>query len=163
VSTILQSIRDEYLRYKTLSERAIAQLPDEQLSAAGPAGGNSIAIVCWHVSGNLRSRFTDFLTTDGEKPWRKRDEEFEPRAVTRAELLAKWEDGWQVLLTTLDALTPADLDRQVVIRGEAMSVHQALLRSVTHASYHAGQIVYIAKSVRGAAWQYLSIPPRPSP
>ena len=92
MTTIVESIRDEFLRYKALAEAAIAQLGGADLSAAGPNHGNSIAIICWHLSGNLRSRFTDFLTADGEKPWRKRDEEFESRTVTREELIAKWND-----------------------------------------------------------------------
>jgi hypothetical protein len=111
------------------------------------------------MSGNFRSRFTDFLTADGEKPWRKRDEEFEARAVTRDELLAKWEQGWAVLLDTLQTLSDEDLDRSVAIRGQALSVLEALLRSLAHASYHVGQIVYAAKAARGDAWTYLSIPP----
>src|SRR5438874_131531 len=104
MTDIIHSIRDEYLRYKALAEAAIAQLSDAQVCDAQSATGNSIAVICWHVSGNLRSRFTEFLTTDGEKPWRQRDEEFEPRAVTRAELLATWQQGWDVLVATLGTL-----------------------------------------------------------
>lgn len=155
----IDSIRSEYLRYKALAEDAIAQLDESQLSADGPAGSNSIATICWHVSGNLRSRFTDFLTTDGEKPWRMRDEEFEPRRVSRAELQEKWEEGWTVLLASLSELTDAHLDQTVTIRGQKVSVHDALHRSLAHTSYHAGQIVYIAKAFRGDAWTSLSIPP----
>jgi hypothetical protein len=101
MTNIVDSVRAEYLRYKALAEAAIDQLSDDQLSAQGPGGGNSIAVICWHVSGNLRSRFTEFLTTDGEKPWRKREEEFQARTVTRAALLSKWNEGWDVLLGTL--------------------------------------------------------------
>jgi uncharacterized damage-inducible protein DinB len=155
----MDSIRSEYLRYKALAEGAVAQLNDTQLTVDGPAGSNSIATICWHVSGNLRSRFTDFLTTDGEKPWRKRDEEFEPRAVTRAELLEKWEQGWAVLLAALADLTDADLERVVVIRGQSLKVHDALHRSLAHTSYHVGQIVFVAKAFRGNGWTSLSIPP----
>jgi uncharacterized damage-inducible protein DinB len=153
------AIEAEFRRYKTLGEKAIAQLDEAALSAAPPGAGNSIATICWHVSGNLRSRFTDFLTADGEKPWRKRDEEFEPRAVTRDELLAKWEQGWAVLLDALGTLDDGDLDRTVTIRGQSLSVLEALLRSLAHASYHVGQIVHAAKSARGSDWTYLSIPP----
>ncbi|HEY0876446.1 MAG TPA: DinB family protein [Vicinamibacterales bacterium] len=156
---IIESIRAEYLRYKSLGEKAIAQLDGAALSAVPPGGGNSIATICWHLSGNFRSRFTDFLTADGEKPWRKRDEEFEPRAVSRDELLEKWEQGWRVLLAALDELTDAHLDRSVTIRNQPLSVTEALLRSLAHASYHVGQIVYAAKSARGDQWTYLSIPP----
>ena len=157
--TMVQSIRAEFVRYKVLAEKAIEQLDDTALSAAAPGGGNSIATICWHVSGNLRSRFTDFLTTDGEKPWRKRDEEFEARSVTRIELREKWEAGWSVLLAALDGLSDNDLDRTVAIRGQALSVREALLRALAHASYHVGQIVYAAKAARGADWKYLSIAP----
>ena len=156
---IIESIRAEYLRYKNLGERAIAQLDGAALSAPPAGGGNSIATICWHMSGNFRSRFTDFLTTDGEKPWRQRDEEFEARAVSRDELLDKWEQGWIVLLTALDRLTDADLDRTVTIRKQALSVREALLRSLAHAAYHVGQIVYAAKAARGDNWKYLSIAP----
>jgi uncharacterized damage-inducible protein DinB len=156
---IIAPIHAEFLRYKNLGEKAIAQLDGAALSAVPPGGGNSIATICWHLSGNFRSRFTDFLTADGEKPWRKRDEEFAPRAVSRDELLAKWEQGWGVLLATLDALSDDDLERTVTIRQQPLSVTEALLRSLAHASYHVGQIVYAAKAARGGEWKYLSIPP----
>jgi len=156
---IIQSIAAEFLRYKTLAEAAIRQLDDAQLSIQGPAGGNSIAVLCWHVSGNLRSRFTDFLTSDGEKPWRHRDEEFEPRRVTHAELLAKWEVGWGVLQDALSALDESQLERTVTIRGTPMRVIEALHRALGHVSMHTGQIVYLAKALRGEGWTYLSIPP----
>src|SRR4051812_43918602 len=104
MSSIVESIRAEYVRYKALAEASIAQLGDADLSTSGPNGGNSVAVVCWHISGNLQSRFTDFLTSDGEKPWREREEEFHPRTVTRAELLTKWQQGWDILLNTLTNL-----------------------------------------------------------
>jgi uncharacterized damage-inducible protein DinB len=155
---VVDSIRAEYLRYKKLAEAAIDQASDEQLSAAASADSNSIAAVCWHISGNLKSRFTDFLTADGEKPWRNRDEEFELRQVTRAELRAKWEDGWSVLLAALAELDDEALSREVKIRGQAVSVLDALHRSLAHTSYHVGQIVFIAKAGAGAKWTSLSIP-----
>jgi uncharacterized damage-inducible protein DinB len=158
-TNIISSIRGEYLRYKALAEAAIDQLGDADLSTDGPNGGNSIAVICWHVAGNLRSRFTDFLTTDGEKPWRSREEEFRHRSVTRSELLDKWEEGWSALLGTLDQLGDADLDRTVTIRDKPLRVDEALHRSLAHLSYHVGQIVYLAKSLRGKDWSYLSIPP----
>jgi len=157
---LVPALRAEFVRYKTLAEKAIAQLDDGQLSAAPPGGGNSIAVICWHISGNLRSRFTDFLTSDGEKPWRQRDEEFEARAVTRAELLEKWEQGWSVLLATLASLADADLERRVTIRGESLSVTEALLRALAHVASHVGQIVYAAKAMKGEEWTTLSIPKR---
>ena len=122
------------------------------------AEGNSVAILVWHVSGNLKSRFTDFLTTDGEKPWRHRDSEFDERTVTRDELLAKWNEGFSVLFAALAALKDADLGRIVTIRGEALKVHEALHRSLAHTSSHVGQIVLLGKAMRGAAWQTLTMP-----
>jgi hypothetical protein len=159
MSLVIDSIRAEYLRYRTLAEAAIDQLADGELSTPGPNGGNSIAVICWHVAGNLRSRFTDFLTSDGEKPWRQREEEFHARTVTRAELRAKWDEGWDALLGTLAALGDEQLQQTVTIRRQPLEVHDALHRSLAHVSYHVGQIVYLAKALRGAQWQYLSIPP----
>jgi len=159
VRNIIDSIRGEYFRYKALAEAAIDQLADDDLSADGPNANNSIAVISWHIAGNLRSRFTDFLTTDGEKPWRSRDEEFHHRSVTRQELLAKWEQGWAPLLATLDQLSDGDLKRTVVIREKPLRVDEALHRSLAHLSYHVGQIVYLAKSFKGKDWKYLSIPP----
>ena len=159
MNSIVESIHAEYLRYRRLAEGAIAQLNDADLCAPGPGDGNSIAVICWHISGNLRSRFTDFLTTDGEKPWRSRDEEFLARTVTRAELLAKWNEGWAVLLGALAELTDEQLQQRVTIRHLPHEVHEALHRSLAHVSYHVGQIVYLAKSMRGPDWRYLSIPP----
>jgi uncharacterized damage-inducible protein DinB len=156
---IIDSIRGEYLRYKSLAEAAIDQLDDAQLSTDGPNGGNSIAVICWHVAGNLQSRFTDFLTTDGEKPWRQREEEFRHRTVSGAEVRDKWQQGWAPLLATLDALSDADLPRTITIRQQPLRVDEALHRSLAHTSYHVGQIVYLAKSFRGKDWKYLSIPP----
>jgi len=159
MTNIIDSIRAEYLRYRALAEAAIDQLTEDQLSADGTNGGNSIAVICWHVSGNLRSRFTEFLTSDGEKPWRKREEEFQARTVTRDELLSKWNQGWDVLLGALASLTDEQLQVTVTIRGQPLRVHEALHRSLAHLSYHVGQIVYVAKSLRGKDWKYLSIPP----
>src|SRR4026209_1966777 len=113
MNTLIKSIDDEYRRYKTLAERALEQVSDSQLSLPSPSDDLSLAVICWHISGNLRSRFTDFLTTDGEKPWRHRDQEFVARGVSRAELMAKWEDGWRVLLGTLAAMNDEDLSRPI--------------------------------------------------
>ncbi len=155
---IIESIRGEFVRYKALAEAAMAQVEDSELSRDPAADGNSIATICWHVSGNLQSRFTDFLTSDGEKPWRRRDEEFLPRQVTRADLLAKWEAGWAVLFASLLALDDGQLGATVTIRGQALRVDEALHRSLAHAAYHCGQVVLLAKHARGAAWRSLSIP-----
>ncbi len=159
MSSIVESIKAEYLRYKALAEGAIDQLDDSDLSKQGPNAGNSIAVLCWHVSGNLKSRFSDFLTSDGEKPWRQREEEFRARSVTGAELRQKWEDGWQALLGALSKLTDDDLKKTVTIRQQPLLVHEALHRSLSHTSYHVGQIVYVAKGFSGASWKYLSIAP----
>src|SRR5688500_20248336 len=125
MSGILQSITDEYRRYKALAEAALEQVPEAALSESGPNGGNSLAVICWHVSGNLRSRFTDFLTSDGEKPWRQREEEFAARTVSRAELTAEWNQGWDVLLGTLSSLTAADLTKTIPIRNDPSTLQGA--------------------------------------
>ncbi len=155
---LVASIEVEYRRYKTLGENAVSQLPDAQLAEAA-GSSNSIATIVWHLAGNLTSRFTDFLTSDGEKPWRDRDSEFLTRQVTRAELQAKWEDGWRVLFAAVSPLTDADLAKTVTIRAQPHTVAEALHRSLAHTSYHVGQIVFVAKALRGADWRYLSIPP----
>ena len=156
---LIQSIEGEYRRYKSLAEGALAQVAEPQLSVPGPGNGNSLATICWHVAGNLQSRFTDFLTTDGEKPWRQREEEFVARTISREALLAKWSAGWEVLLATLATLTDADLTASVAIRRQPLPVHEALHRSLAHVSYHVGQIVYLAHAWVGPQWKYLSIPP----
>jgi Protein of unknown function (DUF1572) len=159
MNAIIQSITDEYRRYKALAEAALDQVPEGALSEPGPAGGNSLAVICWHIAGNLRSRFTDFLTSDGEKPWRQREEEFAQRSVFRAELTAKWNQGWDALLSALAPLTDADLSKTIRIRKEPFTVHAALHRSLAHTSYHVGQIVTLAHAIQGKEWRYLSIPP----
>lgn len=156
--TVLALIEAEYRRYKLLGERAFSQLDAEHL-VAGSEHAISIATIVWHVAGNLESRFTDFLTTDGEKPWRDRESEFEPREVSPDEVAAKWDRGWGVLFETLSQLTDHDLTSEVTVRRVPHRVDEALLRSLAHAAYHVGQIVYLAKSFRGEDWEYLSIPP----
>jgi len=155
---IISTIEGEFRRYKKLGDEAIRQVRDEELAQEGPGGGNSIAVLVWHLSGNLKSRFTDFLTSDGEKPWRKRDEEFIFRSVTREELIAKWEEGWAVMFNEIRLLTDADLNRSVIIRSESFSVVETLHRLMAHAAYHTGQIVYLAKAFRAGNWECLSIP-----
>jgi len=156
---VVGSLEAEFRRYKQLAEKALAQLDDEQVNRGGPGGTNSVATIARHVAGNLQSRFTDFLTSDGEKPWRRRDTEFEPRVVARAELLAAWEEGFRTLLGTLAGLADEALARTVRIRGQALPVHEALHRSLAHLGYHVGQIVHLARSMKGDAWEFLSIPP----
>ena len=156
---IVGSLEGEYRRYKHLGEGAIRQLSDGEVSHTSDPENNSVATIVSHLAGNMQSRFTDFLTTDGEKPWRQREAEFARRNASRAEVLAKWDAGWQMLLATLARLSDGDLERTVHIRGQALTVVEALHRSLAHTSYHVGQIVYLAKALRGGAWQYLSIPP----
>jgi hypothetical protein len=157
--TVVASVESEYRRYKRLGDESLRQLDGDALTRHPPGDGNSVAMLVWHLSGNLRSRFTDFLTTDGEKPWRDRESEFAARAVSPAEVTAKWEDGWSILFAALAALADADLPRTVKIRGQDLTVLEALHRSMAHASYHVGQIVFLARSLRGERWQWLSIPP----
>ena len=145
---LVESIAGEYHRYHALAEGAFAQLRDPELSAPPPGGGNPVAVIVWHLGGNLASRFTDFLTSDGEKPWRNREEEFDDRQVSRDQLIAKWESGWKPLAETLAALADDDLTRTITIRGQELTVHAALHRSLSHFAYHVGQIVFIAKSFR---------------
>lgn len=156
---IVGSIDGEYRRYKALGEGAFGQLGPEELTRRGGPTDNSIATLVWHVSGNLKSRFTEFLTSDGEKPWRDRESEFEAREVSLDEVRSKWEDGWGVLLDTLASLSDDDLERSVTIRGVPLKVHEALHRSLGHTAYHVGQIVYAGKVLRGGGWSWLSIPP----
>ncbi len=145
--------------YKKLGERAMAQAPDEALFASLDLESNSIAIIVKHLAGNMRSRWRDFLTTDGEKSDRHRDQEFEMvTPVGRDELLKMWEDGWKVLFDALAPLTDADLPRKVFIRGEPHSVMQAINRQLAHYPHHIGQIVFLAKHLKGNDWKTLSVP-----
>lgn len=148
----------EFAKYKDTAEKAIAQVADDALNRVPATEANSIAMLARHVSGNLRSRFTDFLTTDGEKPWRHRDDEFVTRAYSRADVERLWSEGWQVLERTLSELSDADLGRTVLLRGESLSVHAALCRALAHVGYHAGQIVLIARMLATEEWRSLSIP-----
>ena len=150
--------------YKQLAERAIEQCPDKGLFAALDNESNCIAIVVKHLSGNMRSRWSDFLTTDGEKPDRHRDSEFEEPPKTREELLTLWERGWKYLFGALELLSDADLMRTVTIRTEPHSVMQAINRQVAHYSYHVGQITYLAKhfAAESGTWSALTIPRKKS-
>ena len=159
----LVDVRVQFEKMKRLAEGALAQVGDDQLNVALDAESNSLAVIAKHVAGNLRSRFTDFLTTDGEKPDRNRDGEFEIEgSVARQTLMEDWERGWQVLFGALEALTTADLRREVVIRGERHTVVQALNRQLAHHSYHVGQIVFLAKHLQSDRWKTLSLPRRRS-
>jgi hypothetical protein len=156
--SVVISIRDEYKRYRALAEAAIAQVGDEELAQVSHDGGNSIDMLVRHIAGNLKSRFTDFRTSDGEKPWRRRDDEFESAAMTRSELLQFWDEAWSTVDGELEKLTDADLSATVTVRRQPLRIDEALHRSLAHAAYHVGQIVFMAKAMRGGAWRTLSIP-----
>ena len=147
-----------FRQYKSLAERAMSQVPDDRLFAALVWVSYSIAIIVKHMDGNKRSRWTDFLTTDGEKPDRHRDTEFEAAPETREALLRMWDEGWQHVFTALEPLTDADLGRTVQIRGEPHSVMQAINRQVAHYSNHIGQIILLAKHYAGNHWTAVTIP-----
>ena len=144
--------------YKQLAERAMEQITDEQIFAALDPEANSIAIVVKHMAGNMRSRWTDFLTADGEKPNRNRDSEFVDPPATRNQLLAEWENGWACLFNAIEPLTDADLGRTITIRGESHSIMQAINRQLAHYAHHVGQIVMLAKHFASDHWQSLSVP-----
>ena len=155
---VLGSLRQRFRQVKETGERAIAQLSIDDLRWSPDEVSNSIAVIIQHLHGNMLSRWTDFLTSDGEKPWRERDREFESDGNLAAEeLMQRWEAGWACLFAALDGLKPADLTREVVIRGQPLTVIDALHRQLAHCSDHVGQIVWIAKARKGKEWQTLSI------
>src|SRR5579859_6331915 len=155
----LEEVRRQFRGHKRLAEGALAQLKDDQLFGALDAEANSIAVIVKHMAGNMRSRFTDFLTTDGEKPDRNRDQEFEMNpGTTRADVMRWWEEGWSRLFATLEALKPEDVMRTVTVRGELHTVLQAINRQIAHYAYHTGQIVFLAKHFRSSDWKTLSVP-----
>lgn len=159
---ILQNFLDEsiatFRNYKILAEGAIEQVSDEEFSKLIDAESNSIAVICKHVGGNLRSRWTEFLTTDGEKPDRNRDAEFTAETDSRDAVMQTWETAWNALFDSLEALTIEDLEKIVQIRGEDFTVVKAVSRSITHTAYHVGQIALLAKYFRSEAWKTLSVP-----
>lgn len=157
-----QYLRDaiqQFRKLKGLADRAVAQVGDEDLFAVLDEESNSIAIIMKHMAGNMRSRWTDFLTSDGEKPDRNRDSEFLiEEGDTKGSVLGRWEGGWRCLFEALAPLAPQDLDRRVLIRGEPHSVMEAINRQLTHYAYHVGQMVFLAKHFAAGKWQSLSIP-----
>ncbi len=154
----LKSADRQFRMYKKLGEEAIQQITDEQLFIMPNEESNSVAIIVKHLWGNMLSRWTDFLTTDGEKPWRQRDAEFENDINTREALMQKWEEGWQCLFNVLNSITDNDLERIIYIRNEGHTILEAINRQIAHYSYHVGQIVYIAKMYKNNGWSSLSIP-----
>jgi hypothetical protein len=157
-TSYIKDATDVFKHYKRLAERSMEQAPDEALVAVLDGESNSIAVIVKHMAGNMRSRWTDFLTTDGEKADRNRDTEFETPPQTRAEILVMWEGGWKCLFDALEPLTDADMNRTVKIRSEAHSVMQAINRQVAHYSYHVGQIVFLAKHFAGGKWKAVTVP-----
>jgi hypothetical protein len=160
---IIQNYLDDSLSsfraYKKLAEKAVAQLKDEEFFVTLDDEGNSVAVMMKHMAGNMFSRWTDFLTTDGEKPNRNRDMEFVIESnTTKEDLLDYWERGWQTVFSALEPLTIGDFEKTVVIRGESHTIVQAINRQLTHYSYHVGQIVFLAKHFRSTEWTSLSVP-----
>jgi len=155
----LDEAKRQFRGHKRLAEGAMAQLKDEEFFITLDSESNSIAILVKHLAGNMRSRFTDFLTSDGEKPDRNRDQEFEiTSATTRAEVMRWWEEGWGRVFAAIEALKPDDVMRTVTIRGEPHSVLQAINRQIAHYAQHTGQIVFLAKHFRSSEWKTLSVP-----
>ena len=157
-AVILPVVLDEFHKIKKLADKAIEQLSDEQLHVTIDPDANSVAVLMRHMAGNMRSRWVDFLTSDGEKPDRLRDREFEDPQQNRADLLAEWEHGWQCVFDALTPLTDADLQRTVMIRSEPHTIYKAISRQVAHYAGHAYQILLLAKHYKGAEWKTLSIP-----
>ncbi len=154
----LESVKHQFLYYRSLGEKAMAQLEPSQLFIQPGEESNSIAIIVQHMAGNMLSRWTNFLTSDGEKEWRNRDDEFEPVLNDKEQLLAKWNEGWDCLLQVLDQLQPAQLSHTILIRNEPHSVVEAINRQLAHYPYHVGQIVFISKQLKGGSFISLSIP-----
>jgi Protein of unknown function (DUF1572) len=153
----LDSAKRQFMMYKQLGEKAIAQIDDKALSWQANEDSNSIVVIIKHLWGNMLSRWTDFLTTDGEKPTRHRDAEFENEPSSRAAIMQKWEEGWQCLFVALNSITDDDLDKIIYIRNEGHTILEAINRQISHYSYHVGQIVYISK-LCSSEWKSLSIP-----
>jgi hypothetical protein len=156
--SFIKDFSDEYQRYRLGGEKALAQVSDEALNRIVAPNGNSVAMLVRHIGGNFVSRFTNFLTEDGEKPWRNRDGEFDEGPFTRAVVDEAWKTGWGVLESELAKLTDDDLQRTVTIRGQPLTVHEALCRSVAHAATHVGQIVLLARIVATDEWKWITIP-----
>ncbi|PWU04770.1 MAG: hypothetical protein C5B52_00790 [Bacteroidetes bacterium] len=154
----LESLIKRFLTYKELGDKTFAQLEDNDFHFTPGPESNSIAAIVQHISGNMLSRWTNFLTEDGEKEWRNRDQEFEETAETKAEIVARWEKGWKCLLDTLKSLTEADLLKTIYIRNEPLIVIDAINRQFAHYPYHVGQIIYVGKMIRKENWNSLSIP-----
>jgi len=157
-NSYLESVRKQFLYYKMLGEKAMAQLEPEQLFVALNEDTNSIAVIVNHISGNMLSRWTDFLTSDGEKTWRNRDTEFEPVLTTKEDVLNSWNKGWNCFFDAINHLKPEQLSEIIYIRNEGHTVVEAINRQLAHYPYHIGQIVFYAKMLKQSEWESLSIP-----
>ncbi len=157
--TFIEDLAARFREQKQYVEAAAAQLTDAEIYFRINPLQNSIAVIMRHIAGNMKSRWTDFPTSDGEKPWRNRESEFHEEAISRAAVIAQWEDGWNQVFSALNRLSESDLGQTTTIRSESMSVFSACLRSLAHTAWHTGQIVLIGKQIKGASWRYLTIPP----
>ncbi len=157
-SEYLEGIQKQFAYYKSLGEKTIDQLPEEKLFWQYNNESNSIAIIVKHLWGNMKSRWTDFLTTDGEKEWRQRDAEFDNNITSKEELLTKWNDGWRCLFEALESINQNNFNQPIYIRNIEHSITEAINRQLAHYSYHIGQIVFLGKIIVGEQWQSLSIP-----
>jgi len=158
IQNYLQSVKKQFLFAKTLGDQCFDQLSDDDLFWRHSPENNSIAVIVNHLNGNMLSRWTDFLTSDGEKKWRQRDQEFEEIITSRAQLISKWEEGWKVLFTALESINEENYNEKIYIRNQGHTITEAINRQLGHYSYHIGQIVFIAKMRSGEKWNSLSIP-----
>lgn len=158
MNSYLESVKKQFEYYKSLGEKTFEQIPEQMLFWQPNEASNSISMIVKHLNGNMLSRWTDFLTTDGEKEWRKRDEEFENDIKTKKELISKWDEGWECLFNAINPLTEEDLKKEVYIRNMGHSIPEAIHRQLAHYSYHVGQIVFIGKIIQNENWNSLSIP-----
>jgi hypothetical protein len=154
----LESAIKRFEEYKTLGDKTFDQLNDEEMHFQPDEESNSIAVIVQHLHGNMLSRWTNFLTEDGEKEWRKRDDEFELHQFTKQQLLEKWDEGWKVLLNALESLAPDDLSKTITIRSQTLNVVDAINRQLAHYASHVGQIIYLGKWIKKSEWKSLSIP-----
>ena len=154
----LESVIKRFKEYKVMGEKTFDQLNDEEMHFQPNEESNSIAVIIQHLHGNMLSRWTNFLTEDGEKQWRKRDDEFELHKFSKEQLIDKWNEGWNVFLDTLESLTTNDLSKTITIRSQPLNVVDAINRQMAHYSYHVGQIVYLGRWIRQSEWKSLSIP-----
>ena len=158
MNSYLESVKKQFEYYKMLGEKTFEQIPEEKLFWQLNEESNSISMIVKHLNGNMLSRWTDFLTSDGEKEWRKRDEEFDNDIKTKIELLSKWNEGWECLFNAINGLTEKDLEKEIYIRNMGHSISEAINRQLAHYPYHIGQIVFIGKIIQNKDWNSLSIP-----